>query len=113
MSRALWVHFQQLEDCWNYRVPITKEDIQNGKRHSTQLCPIAIAVKRALVEHFKFPPKLYVSICKKRMFIGIPRGSQFYESEWNLLPKWRDWISRFDHGKPVKPIIFRFSMKKI
>lgn len=76
---------------------VTQEDIDLGERHSCQECPIAISLRRTLN---------VTSLWR----LSVKRSTARYIASSGLLvaslpPTVQKFITAFDEGKPVKPII--------
>jgi len=69
-------------------ITIARQHIEAGQRHSTDHCPIALALKQALLTP-------YVSVGPVVMTIN--------GATWELDPNERKWLERFDEGKRVRP----------
>lgn len=78
-------------------VQVTELDIMLGKKGSCTQCPIAYAVKRATGR------KRNVVVNGKYLVID---GAYNNCQQFSLPKKARDFISKFDDGKKVKPFKF-------
>ncbi len=80
------------------RVEVTQEDIDRGQRRSEAWCPIARALDRT------GPGYWFVT----------GDGAEYHDGlgvilGWYALPREaRVFVSRFDHGRAVKPFSFNF-----
>ena len=69
---------------------VTRKDIKTGKKDNCQLCPVALAMKRALGAE-----------------VQVLMGKYQFQSAAHELPyKVTQFIKRFDDGLPVKPFSF-------
>lgn len=73
------------------KIHVTEKDIKNGKMGSETSCPITLAIKR------RFKRKDISANC-----ISIRIGNVSFIVPWKVC----EFISRFDHGKKVRPISF-------
>lgn len=79
-------------------IEVTKDDIENGIRHNSYCCPIALAVCRAL----NVPSESeYVDVQFDEMFI------KFYDVE---VPNLDHWITSFDEEELVFPFSFEMNL---
>lgn len=85
-------------------INVTANDIKKGIRRNSRLCPIALAVKRAMGREVGVGTDLYYFSAKN-----------LYEHD--VYHRWSDterarvepFVSAFDAGQPVEP--FRFTMR--
>ena len=73
-------------------IKVLERDIRNGKARHHELCPVALATRRA-----KIMPKRYVAVGYKWL--------DRYE-HWKYPDKVNTFINHFDIGVPVKPFSF-------
>lgn len=79
------------------RVPVTQEDIDNGKMGDAMQCPIAQAVRRV-------SGAIYATVTYWNIFL--------YDDEFREIARYRannpafKFIMDFDGGKPVEPHTF-------
>lgn len=78
------------------KIHVLKKDIQKGKQATLSRCPIALAIRR------QFPGK---TIAVGYGFVLI--GHKVFE----LPPKAKKFLSKFDNSKAVKP--FNFFINKL
>ncbi len=79
------------------KIIVTKTDIQKGKRDTSNLCPVAKAIRRCagLYGIDVYGDELGFGIALRRL-VDLPK-------------KVSKFVERFDFGKPVKP--FSFTLK--
>jgi hypothetical protein len=69
-------------------VPVTDEDLRNGKRGLCEDCPVALALQRRL-------PPFRIQVFTDRAFVG--------EMVYQLTRQARALVLAFDKGQPVRP----------
>lgn len=79
----------------NIKIEVTQQDIDNGKRASCFYCPIALVCTRTFKE-----------LCLiGESYLGFIRGGKKYPLPQNA----RQFVTDFDHGRPVKPFTFELN----
>ncbi len=90
-------------------ISVTQEDIAAGVRLNCGLCPIARAVRRALrLAEIPYSEELIAITRKSIHSHGVGHRGKIY----NLPDAAGEFISCFDSGFPVKPIIFEIELAK-
>ena len=84
-------------------IRVTQEDIDAGSKSECYLCPIALAINRALGHKYGdcFGALVYRSQITPKRYHKVQRTSRNVER----------FIVAFDHGKPVKPFWFRLAVE--
>ena len=67
---------------------ITKNDIRNGRAHSSSSCPLALSIKRRHKDK-------YVGVAKEVLYIG--------DRHVELPPRAMEFVTRFDSFLKVRP----------
>ena len=81
------------------KITVTKEDIEQGRRHHPSHCPIGRAVGRSGLPHY----------CVTRSAILI--GGSSSRATALLLPEpIQHWILAFDEARPVQPVSFELGL---
>jgi hypothetical protein len=80
-------------------ISVTKADIDNGYTICGKLCPVALAVRRAV------PESDYIFVGAEYIVVRIPStdGSRYSERIYRLTDEIADFIDNFDHGHEVAP----------
>lgn len=89
-----------LKSLLHREVPVTAAHIENGRRVSVETCPVALALREATGERFcvfgtdAVPVKDFHQVRQKRLHFAKCVSI---------------WISEFDQGLPVPPILLRMT----
>ena len=77
-------------------IKVKKKDIKRGVRNNSKMCPVALALRRNGVQR----ARVHISFIEHG-----PRDNWRFTSPTDSV---RDFISKFDDGKKVKPFKFVF-----
>ena len=96
------------------RIEVTQQDIDAGVRCDGNHCAIALAIARAIGITTQPPWSSHISVCEYEVWAGNHISVCEYEvwvgnHAWKheaLPAEARDFIGRFDDGKPVEPFAF-------
>lgn len=88
------------------KVSVTKKHIYNGQRNNCESCPIALAIidVTGCDSIYVYEETVYYSYVEDD---GRRRGFTY-----NLSKSAKRFVSDFDDGKDVKPVVFKLSEKK-
>jgi len=81
------------------RIIVTEKDIKEGKRYTTESCPIANSLRRQFKSN---------AIVSKYSFCIESNGWQSIDTTREMA----EFINDFDKGKKVKPTVFIIKEKK-
>jgi len=78
-------------------VPVTQEDIDNGKRSDAHECPLALALLRVLPEGTRVSVGVFTARINDTSLIDLPRVTE-------------RWTAAYDMGGQVSPVTFELDL---
>lgn len=90
------------------RIRVTAEDIRLGCRYAGTACPVARAIGRAIREANLGDISVNVCPDQIRLWPAFTGEYTLYEIPYAA----RNFIMKFDHGRPVKPFEFELEVSE-